>query len=285
MRLPTRFRLISNLLQCFVCVAAALVCPQEFSDVFEASNSVKLPTLLLPASNSKRSTVAAAIEIYRSFDRRPATVRARKKLFLQPNSLSFPVATISFFPLMLRRSSSSSMSNSTPPPWRLPLFVRPTFSPLSSLDPETVRFPWRVFGGYADFGRAVRTGSLRSLQVLRLPRPGREIPAEQMRKNMPAARRKNAHDIFEIDTRAPFDPDRYFTVLRSTGNNPFILRTTDNGVQLNLEVWREQSPLERKRVEAASAWANQQDPDRSLQRAFLMKIANDLPLGGIAYLG
>jgi hypothetical protein len=61
--LPTRFGLVSYLLQRFVCVASALVCPEEVSGISEAINSVKLPTLVFPPGNSKSSTVAATVEI------------------------------------------------------------------------------------------------------------------------------------------------------------------------------------------------------------------------------
>jgi hypothetical protein len=55
---------------------------------------------------------------------------------------------------------------------------------------------------------------------------------------MPASQQKKTRDIYggkplpahfgEIDTKAPFDAGRYFTVLRSAGHNPFVFRTPDN---------------------------------------------------------
>ena len=89
----------------------------------------------------------------------------------------------------------------------------------------------------------------------------------------------------EIDTKAPFDPERFFTALRCAGQNPHLWRVSDKKVQFIRDGWRKESPLQAKRLATAFAWANKQDADRGLQSAFLRKIADALPVGGFAYLG
>ncbi len=89
----------------------------------------------------------------------------------------------------------------------------------------------------------------------------------------------------EIDTKAPFDPERFFTALRCAGRNPNLWRAPDKKVQFSMDGWREESPLQAKRVATAFAWANEQDSDHGLRSSFLRKIADDLPVGGFAYLG
>jgi hypothetical protein len=114
---------------------------------------------------------------------------------------------------------------------------------------------------------------------------------------MTASRKKKTHDIFgskplpahfgEIDTKAPFDAERFYVAERSVGRNPLVIRQSDDSLSLQMYVGRdhEQSPLQRKRWAAALEWASQQDKDHSKRWEYIQRIANDLPFGGIAYLG
>jgi hypothetical protein len=110
------------------------------------------------------------------------------------------------------------------------------------------------------------------------------VPALRKTRDIYGSKPLPAH-FGEIDTKAPFDPERHFTALRCAGHNPHLWRAPDKKVQFIMDCWREESPLQAKLFATAVAWAHEQDSDHGLRSSFLRKIADALPVGGIAYLG
>jgi hypothetical protein len=86
----------------------------------------------------------------------------------------------------------------------------------------------------------------------------------------------------EIDVTAPFDPHRYFTMLRWTGANPYLWRHGEQRVLLccgfNLPI-----DLQRRRFLEAVAWKNAQDNDSSIQKSFVNAIVAAMPDGNFKY--
>jgi hypothetical protein len=46
-----------------------------------------------------------------------------------------------------------------------------------------------------------------------------------------------------LDVNAPFDAQRYFTVLRSVGENPTAIRQPDGSLSIYFDVWRRSSRI------------------------------------------
>jgi hypothetical protein len=84
----------------------------------------------------------------------------------------------------------------------------------------------------------------------------------------------------EIDTAAPFDAKRSYTVLRCSGMNPTAIRQKDDSVSVSLDMWREATALQKKRISAAHIWADAKDPDRKKQGAYVRRICREF-----TYLG
>jgi hypothetical protein len=134
--------------------------------------------------------------------------------------------------------------------------------------------------------------------------------------HMPATRKKTAsHDFTEfnamieprplpphfgeIDVTAPFDPHRYFTMLRSAGVHIYLWRhffndesyPDDNRVVC---CWNSNrvgfvhgpSELHKRRFHEAMAWKNAQDKDDNKTNLFFLEIVKSKPAGNfIHYLG
>jgi hypothetical protein len=127
---------------------------------------------------------------------------------------------------------------------------------------------------------------------------GRQMASGQIGGNhMPASRKKTETEYWtlgrpqplpphfgEIDVTAPFDPIRYYTMLRCTGDDPSINRCGESvmeGIALPLR-----SNLRERRFREAMAWANTQDKDRSIRNSYLKAIIATKPDGNfIHYLG
>ena len=97
----------------------------------------------------------------------------------------------------------------------------------------------------------------------------------------------------EIDITAPFDPHRFYTLLRSTGADPYLWRhKSDDERCINGNgVWYYQSmhdldePHNRRFYEAC-AWAGAQDRDQCIRNSFFKAIAATKPDGDfVHYLG
>jgi hypothetical protein len=95
----------------------------------------------------------------------------------------------------------------------------------------------------------------------------------------------------EIDVAAPFDPHRYFTMLRCVGANPYLWRHDEQGVMYGQMATTPgflhgPSELHKRRFYEAIAWAHAQDKDSSITNAFLAEIAKSKSAGNfIHYLG
>jgi hypothetical protein len=76
----------------------------------------------------------------------------------------------------------------------------------------------------------------------------------------------------EVDVAAPFDAKRFYTVLRCSGMNPTVIRQKDDRVSVSLDVGREETALQKKRIAAAHVWADAKDPDRKKQGAYAREI-------------
>jgi hypothetical protein len=89
----------------------------------------------------------------------------------------------------------------------------------------------------------------------------------------------------EIDITTPFDPHRYFTMLRCSGAHPYLWRHNEQGV-MEARSWHGPSPLHKRRFYEVHAWANAQDKDSSKINFYLSEIAKAKPAGNfIHYLG
>jgi hypothetical protein len=85
----------------------------------------------------------------------------------------------------------------------------------------------------------------------------------------------------EIDVAAPFDPERYFQMLRYSGYNPYLLRYGGRltvGVGLPFQ-GRSLSRTSQRRRLAAYAWADAKDPDSSQIKSYIKEIAMKKPDG------
>jgi hypothetical protein len=119
---------------------------------------------------------------------------------------------------------------------------------------------------------------------------------------MPATRKKSVSEykqtfgarplpphFGEIDVAAPFDVERYFTMLRCVGANPKLCRLRTEKVMFEEEFPIEGaglSPTSRRRRWAAHAWANAKDSDSSQINSYLNDIVAKKPDGDfIHYLG
>lgn len=95
----------------------------------------------------------------------------------------------------------------------------------------------------------------------------------------------------EIDVAAPFDPPKYFMILRSAGANPYLWRHGDQGVMHSIGgnrpgFFHGPSELDKRRFHEAMAWANSQDRDRKKTNLFLSEITESKAAGNfIHYLG
>jgi hypothetical protein len=97
----------------------------------------------------------------------------------------------------------------------------------------------------------------------------------------------------EIDVAAPFDPHRYFTMLRSTGCNPYLWRHDSNDERcINnnrvsyCEYMHQLDESHNRRFYEAMAWANAQDGDSTILKTYLKEIVSQKPDGNfIHYLG
>ena len=98
----------------------------------------------------------------------------------------------------------------------------------------------------------------------------------------------------EVDTTAPFDPHRFYTLLRSVGANPYLARFNEQGVffyQSAIYAWPDVwhkgvSKLRQPRFDDAVAWFNAQDKDRVILKSFHKSIVEKKPAGDfIHYLG
>jgi hypothetical protein len=95
----------------------------------------------------------------------------------------------------------------------------------------------------------------------------------------------------EIDVTAPFDPHRYFTMLRCTGGHPYLWRHEEQGVMYCQGAHRPgflhgPSELHKRRFYESVAWATAQDKDHKKTNLFLSEIAKSKPAGNFMhYLG
>jgi hypothetical protein len=127
----------------------------------------------------------------------------------------------------------------------------------------------------------------------------REIPFGLGKRghHMPASRKKiTEHEATfgprplpphfgEIDATAPFDPHRYFTMLRCVGANPYLWRHDEQGVMF-CQSWHGSSELHRRRFYEAVAWANAKDKGNKSTNLFPSEIAKSKGAGNfIHYLG
>src|SRR5674476_1365628 len=76
----------------------------------------------------------------------------------------------------------------------------------------------------------------------------------------------------EIDTTAPFDAKRFFTVLRCSGMNPTAIRQKGDSVSVSFDIGRQETALQKKRIDAAHIWVDAKDPDRKKQGAYARRI-------------
>jgi hypothetical protein len=95
----------------------------------------------------------------------------------------------------------------------------------------------------------------------------------------------------EIDVATPFDPHRYFTMLRCAGVNPYLWRHGEQGVMYCSGGNRPgflhgPSELHKRLFYEAMAWANAQDKDSNIRNSFMSEIKKTKPDGNfIHYLG
>lgn len=114
---------------------------------------------------------------------------------------------------------------------------------------------------------------------------------------MTASRKQDKRDRFgavplpahfgKIDANAPFNAERYFTVLRSVGENPIALRQPDGTLSEQRRVLNRKrlTRLKLKRLEAAYEWADKKDPKRAKRAAYVQAAVLKSPFSDIAYLG
>jgi hypothetical protein len=88
----------------------------------------------------------------------------------------------------------------------------------------------------------------------------------------------------KINPAAPFDVNRYFTALDSTGANPRVVRFANgNFCTLSDEVRRQRSAVKKRRINAALAWSKAQDPKQCRQHSYLSEILKQIPGGYFEY--
>jgi hypothetical protein len=86
-----------------------------------------------------------------------------------------------------------------------------------------------------------------------------------------------------IDVAAPFDPERYFTMIRRTGGNPCLYR---HGERVSYSLQFPGDILSMRRFNDVQAWAGAKDRGWTVQKAFLSAIVQTKPDGDfIHHLG
>lgn len=89
----------------------------------------------------------------------------------------------------------------------------------------------------------------------------------------------------EIDNAAPFDPQRFYTLLRCVGANPTIFRVGGQRAMYGQDMHAFSKPNLALYL-AAIAWINAQDEDREIEKRFLGEVVRSKPDGDfIHYLG
>jgi hypothetical protein len=75
----------------------------------------------------------------------------------------------------------------------------------------------------------------------------------------------------QIDITSPFDPDRFYAMLRRIGANPYLYRSGEQGVREFCGIPTD-GKLRMRRYGEAHAWASSQDGDSSIRKAYLKQI-------------
>jgi hypothetical protein len=90
----------------------------------------------------------------------------------------------------------------------------------------------------------------------------------------------------EIDVGAPFDPRRYFTMLRCVGGNPYLSRLCGDARAAYSHGFHGEGKLNKRRFYEAHAWANAQDRDHTIMNSYFRDIVQTKPDGDfVHYLG
>jgi hypothetical protein len=79
----------------------------------------------------------------------------------------------------------------------------------------------------------------------------------------------------EIDPNTPFDAKRFYKVPRCSGMNPTAIRQKGNSVSVSLDIGREPTALQKKRIASAHAWAAAKDTDGDKRGAYVREILAD----------